>query len=575
MKGIVIARDRFYPLTDGVFSVGAGAGAYDVSVVGEKNGPLFSIRSVEDRCLIFPIEESVTVNNRSFKGEVLLQDCDAIEWEKGKAIFLAQFDEAQASSGGMLDTVDRIYRCLDAESGPEGPWSNILGELLKMAGAEFGAIVTNLKNNADWEIVASLGYEAPDLKRLLSNSVVNETIRTRKPLVVESVIGHPLGAQDSVIASKVFSVACIPLILRGDVFGCVYLATKSAGRAIKLRSDEILTHCLSPIAVSLAREVGAAPLPSGCTRELLYDSSNPPSPMVRVVERAQRLASSGLNVLIHGETGTGKELLAHALHDLSDRKNGPFVAINCGAIPSSLIESTLFGHVKGAFTGANRDAVGKITQANGGTLFLDEIAELPLDLQVRLLRVLQEKVVEPVGSTSGKSVDFRVVSASHQEIASAVEKGTFRKDLFYRICGAEVVIPPLRDRRMDIPLLARHFLKTSGPRRELSSGALARLTNHTWPGNVRELEQVVARAAALADGVVIDEKDLELESRGSGGATTLDEADGQFRRRHVESVLAQVGGNRRLAAERLGISERTLYRYLSDNSVSSPSHAPD
>ncbi|MBI1862282.1 MAG: sigma 54-interacting transcriptional regulator [Deltaproteobacteria bacterium] len=575
MKGIVIAGDRFYSLSEGIFSVGSGAGAFDVTVERNANGPLFSIRTVQDRCLVFPIDESLTLNGRPIRGEVLLQDCDVVQWPQGRAIFLAQLDLARAAPNNMLDGVRRIYRCLESESEPQGPWLNILSELLTMAGAEFGAIVTNLKTNADWEIVASLGYESPDLKRILSNSVVNETIKSRKPLVVESVVGHPLGAQDSVISSKVFSVACIPLLLRGEVFGCVYLATKSAGRAIRLQDEDILSYCLSPIAISLVRGERPAPELIEGPRALLYDSGNPPSPMVRVVERTQRLAGSGLNVLVHGETGTGKELLAHALHDLSDRKKGPFVAINCGAIPSSLIESTLFGHVKGSFTGANRDAVGKIAQADGGTLFLDEIAELPLDLQVRLLRVLQEKIVEPVGANEGKAVDFRVVSASHQELATAVEKGTFRKDLFYRICGAEIVIPPLRDRKMDIPLLSRHFLKRQGDELGFSPRALERLVDYAWPGNVRELEQVVARSAALANGSTIEESDLELTVKNAGIATNLERADDEFRRKHVENVLAQVGGNRRLAAERLGVSERTLYRYLSDSSDSLRPHTTD
>jgi DNA-binding NtrC family response regulator len=231
-------------------------------------------------------------------------------------------------------------------------------------------------------------------------------------------------------------------------------------------------------------------------------------PMAELVAMAERVAVADATILIQGESGTGKELLARRIHQTSQRKDGPFVAVNCGAIPRDLLESELFGHSKGAFTGATSDRKGRFLQADKGTLFLDEIAELPLDLQTRLLRVLQEKVVEPIGSERSTPINVRILAATNQALHERVEAGQFRQDLFYRLNVVPLQIPPLRERKEDILPLARHFLaKHSGGREwQIPQGTAQRLLQRPWPGNVRELENLCQRAALLSEEPVLAEE---------------------------------------------------------------------
>jgi transcriptional regulator with GAF, ATPase, and Fis domain len=231
--------------------------------------------------------------------------------------------------------------------------------------------------------------------------------------------------------------------------------------------------------------------------------------MEKVFTVVRKVANTDATVLITGESGTGKELVAKAIHALSSRKSAPFVPINCAAIPRDLLESELFGHVKGAFTGAIRDKTGKFKQSDGGTLFLDEVGELPLDLQPKLLRALQEKIVDPVGSTESLPLDSRVIAATNSDLEQAIRKGNFREDLFYRLSVIPIRIPPLRERKDDIPLLLKHFTARHGSKAIVfDRDALDSLTRYHWPGNVRELENTVERLIIMHDGETISRADL-------------------------------------------------------------------
>jgi DNA-binding NtrC family response regulator len=281
------------------------------------------------------------------------------------------------------------------------------------------------------------------------------------------------------------------------------------------------------------------------------------------LSKAAALAIGEMPVLVRGETGTGKELLARGIHEHSRRRANPFLAINCAALSESLLLSDLFGHVRGAFTGADRDRSGVFEAGRGGTVFLDEIGDLPLTAQGMLLRVLQEKEVRRVGESLPRRVDVRVVAATHRDLSRMVSAGTFRQDLFYRLAVAVVELPPLRDRGDDVILLAQDFLQRHAPDRRLSTRARAQLLGHRWPGNVRELENVLAVAAALSDGV-IEPHHLEIPASSVLGGVRGDyhqQVDG-FRRRLVEEALSASGGNRAEAARRLGLSRQAL-SYLS------------
>lgn len=287
--------------------------------------------------------------------------------------------------------------------------------------------------------------------------------------------------------------------------------------------------------------------------------------MLRVCRTIEKVAPTSATVLILGESGTGKELLARALHDLSPRRGSRFVAINCAAIPETLLESELFGSEKGAFTGAVKQMLGKIETAAGGTLFLDEIGDLPIALQSKLLRFLQERVIERIGGRQEIPVDVRIVGATHQSLKAQIAEGRFREDLYYRLAEIVVEIPPLRARHGDAALLAHGFVRKFALQQRRSAmtllpDALEAISAHTWPGNVRELENVIKRAVIMADGSGINVADIGLTTAdGDAAALNLRQAREEAERQAVLRVLGRVNGNLSRAAELLGVSRPTLY----------------
>ncbi|MBN2429554.1 MAG: sigma-54-dependent Fis family transcriptional regulator [Deltaproteobacteria bacterium] len=303
------------------------------------------------------------------------------------------------------------------------------------------------------------------------------------------------------------------------------------------------------------------------------------SPAIHMVrEQISRVADLETSILISGESGTGKELVARALHNQSRRGKGPFVAINCAALPESLLESELFGHVRGAFTDAREDRRGLFAEASGGSLFLDEIGELPLPLQPKLLRVLEEHKIRPLGSSREIECEVRIITASHRDLSEAVKSGAFRQDLFYRLNVIQIDIPPLSARGNDILLLAQHFISELAGKfgksvTGLAEPAARRLLVYSWPGNVRELRNVIERAVALTSHNRITVQDLPEHLQNPDGDipfldTPLDPLAlptlEQLERRYIGQILDQVGNNRTLAARILGVDRKTLYRKLKE-----------
>ncbi len=289
------------------------------------------------------------------------------------------------------------------------------------------------------------------------------------------------------------------------------------------------------------------------------------------------IAASESTVLIEGESGTGKELIARAIHDLSPRRDGPFVTLNCAAVPETLIESELFGHRAGSFTGATRDAPGRLRAADGGTLFLDEIGEMSPALQAKLLRVLERKSFEPVGGTRPVHVDVRFVAATHHDLEREVARGTFRDDLFFRLHVIHVALPPLRDRREDIPLLVDHFLAHLTATRgkdvtTLSAEASAALLGHDYPGNIRELENAVEHAFVLCDGGIIELRHLPEPLRRAAplGCLGLEDRLAHFEARLIREALERNGHNRAAAARELGIHRATLFKKIRRHGLELP-----
>ena len=323
------------------------------------------------------------------------------------------------------------------------------------------------------------------------------------------------------------------------------------------------------------RRLSEAPAPSPVKHIVTADPG-----MLKVCRDIEKLAAANVSALLLGESGTGKEALARALHDLGPRARQPFVAINCGAIPEALLESELFGHERGAFTGAVKQTLGKIELANKGTLFLDEIGDLPHTLQVKLLRFLQDQRVERIGGRAPIQVDVRVVSATNQALQDQVDAGRFRGDLFYRLNPVTLRIPPLRDRGGDKLLLARHFLarfaqEFGRPVRGFADDALAALAAHPWPGNVRELENRVKRAVLMSEQRLVSAADLEL-APGQEDMTAYDlrAARARAERDVVQRALARSDGTVATAARLLGISRPTLYALLEAHGLSADGVEP-
>lgn len=290
--------------------------------------------------------------------------------------------------------------------------------------------------------------------------------------------------------------------------------------------------------------------------------------MQQVFNSIRKVATSDAPVLVLGESGTGKEMVAQAIHRRSARKDGPFVAINCSAIPETLLESELFGHEKGSFTGAHMQRKGRIETASGGTLFLDEIGELPALLQVKLLRFLQEQCIERVGGRQPIQVDTRIVAATNVDLKKAIVEGRFREDLYYRLAVVVINLPPLRDRENDVRLLANEFLRRAAAKvgkngLAFDHDALRALNSHSWPGNVRELDNRVKRAVIMADGKRLTVEDLELgELGGAPRATTLKEAREALEREMIQKMLRKYSGKIAPAAAELGVSRPTLYELM-------------
>jgi len=343
-----------------------------------------------------------------------------------------------------------------------------------------------------------------------------------------------------------------------------------------IKIDELLVTIDKALREALLRRE-VTQLRQQVKREFAFDQILGKSkPMRGIFDLIRRVADTQTNILITGESGTGKELVAKAIHFNSTRRDGPFVPVNCAAIPEHLLESELFGHVRGAFTDAKSDKRGLFEEAQKGTLFLDEISEMPMMLQAKLLRAVQEREVRRVGATRSVSVDVRIIAATNLLLSEEVKAKRFREDLYYRLNVIEIRLPPLRDRKEDIPLLCEMMLQKSSVGRQkqvrkISEAALGLLLDHSWPGNVRELENVIERAVTLAQGEIVTPDDLPLAIREAQGERHLIEESAErllpleeIEQLYIKRMLEKTRGNKFQAAQILGIDRKTLYRKLGE-----------
>jgi transcriptional regulator with GAF, ATPase, and Fis domain len=428
-----------------------------------------------------------------------------------------------------------------------------------------------------------------DTTGAISDSIVRRVVETGRPVIVsDAVTDAQFGSSESVLALRLSSVMCAPLVSQGQVTGAMYVGNDRvkglfergqldllsifAGQASLILQNAMLLNALRADKEKLSAE-----LKDKRFGEIIGVCPS----MMEVFRKLQKVATTDISVLITGETGTGKELIAHELHRRSNRATGPFVVINCGAIPENLIESELFGHVKGAFTGAVTSRPGKFQVADRGTLFLDEIGELPLNLQVKLLRALQERVVFRVGDSKPEKVDIRVVAATNRVLEEEIRAGRFREDLYYRLNVVNLFLPPLRERGDDVLIIAKALLSKYAD--ELHSQvqgftpqALAAIKKSAWPGNIRQLENRLKKALVLCERKLLDVDDLELGAASEAPILPLEKAKEDFQRRYVLEVLERNNGNRTQTARDLGVDPRTIFRYLEReaNPIPAGGHTP-
>ncbi len=485
---------------------------------------------------------------------------------------------AETSSGSGYDGVFKeIFEDMVEPEKTAQPLAKVLNQVMKMSGHEKGFIITK-DISGSFNVLVSQGVEKD--RAWISDRLVQTVLKDLNPQFVQNIVGSSYQYSQSFIASGLLSVFCWPMIVQGVPVGVLLTGSHLPHEGLeKSQYGQIETFVQMGAMIThfhlrdLHWKKEKIQLLSR-QHEIPFQTQN--ENLVETCNLARQVAGSDLAVLIQGETGVGKEVLARWIHDQSDRKTGPFIAVNCSAIPSELLESLLFGHKKGTFTHAYSDHIGKIQQAHGGTLFLDEIGDLPQSLQPKLLRVLNDQTLEPLGSQKSFKVDVRILSATHRSLKDLLSANGFREDLYYRIAEMTAWIPPLRERPMDILLISTKYLQELNPQKVLSEDTKRWLIGQTWNGNVRELKSAIKRATVLSTTSEIQiphflrgselaaPKSLSDEKKWLG-AETLEKSKQLFVRQKIHLALHLTGGNRTKAAELLGITPRTLFRYLEES----------
>ncbi|MEK7704788.1 MAG: sigma 54-interacting transcriptional regulator [Myxococcota bacterium] len=409
----------------------------------------------------------------------------------------------------------------------------------------------------------------------LSDTILQKVIKEQRPVVVADALNdREFSASASIINLRLSSVMCVPLTEGPQLLGLIYLGSSRVASLFEPAMLELVTIYAAQASLLIRNAMLLDNLRSDnlALRQAVQDKRfgeiiGASTQMQEVFRKVRKVAPTDVSVLITGETGTGKELIAREIHVRSNRADKPFVVVNCGAIPENLMESELFGHVRGAFTGAVATRIGRFQAATGGTLFLDEIGELPPGLQVKLLRALQEKNVTKVGDTKPETVDIRVLAATNKDLARAIESGAFREDLFYRLNVVGIHLPPLREREEDLMLIARYFLRHyvteySSHARDFSPQCVAVMKKYGWPGNIRQLENRIKKAVIMAEHVQLGAEDLEVSDKDLDPVVPLNQAREDFQRRYINEVLERNNGNRTKTAHDLGVDPRTIFRHL-------------
>lgn len=457
--------------------------------------------------------------------------------------------------GALLETVlDIAIRHLSAERG-----FVLLADNLSESGYTVVAVRNFNSKKASDDFAAS-------------SSVVTSVLQSGEPvLTFDAMSDERFESSVSIMAQKILSIICIPLRAGDRITGAVYLDSSRSRKAFTDDAVKFLTVFGSLAAIAIENAQRYTSLESENTRlkqevdlpRLFGNIIGKSEKWRKVLQISQRVLDVDAAVLITGESGTGKELIARAIHDNGTRKGKAFVAVNASALPENLLESELFGHVKGSFTGAASDKKGLVEVAAGGTLFLDEIGELPLPVQAKILRLLQEKEYRRVGDTVNRKTDIRIIAATNKDLAEEAKANRFREDLYFRLNVIGIHLPPLRERKDDIPLLASFFVKKAAetykrPVEGIQPDAMQLLLANQWKGNVREFQNVIERAVVLCRGTQLTKDDFLFDSRDQSALQKTGLTLADFERQLIETTLQEMNGNRTRTAERLGVSLRWL-----------------
>ena len=571
---------QYFAITKPIVSIGSKAGNDILLTEGDvgthhariiKRGEAYTIQLLDPKRPFF-------VNGRSFRSCPLkvndkidlsyytlhLKDGPLPNQEGAHQKDLQNLQELVAFSTALMEQADSTAL-----------FSRLLESVVGLTQAEKGFVIV-LQNDTH-SIAATHNIESKDSQELgLSDTIIQQVIETSEALVINNALSNEsYSSAKSVVDLQLSSVMCVPLVVRGEMLGVIYLGNDSI-TGLFSEDDLRLLKIWAAQAASIlhtALLLNDLKTDNNALRKALEVKQQDGSVigsshlMQRLMKQVSKLAPTDLSILVLGETGTGKEMIARALHEQSQRSAAPFISINCGAIPENLLESELFGHIKGSFTGAHNDKIGKFEAGNGGTIFLDEIGEMPMTLQVKLLRVLQERRIERVGDIESRPLDIRVISATNKDLEAEIQEGHFREDLFYRLNEVCFELPPLRDRGSDIYELAKFFMEKYANQYGLSTKkftqeAIDAMLNYHWAGNVRQLESRIKKAIYLSEGVDITPEDLGLTEVEFQALDTLEVAVDNFKMEYVRSALEINNWNKTQTAKVLDVDPRTIFRYV-------------
>ena len=598
-------------------------GRYFISDVGSRNGVLVNGRmagraelasgdrvEIGDAVLLFELDEAHDYPTQQIEGELepdkptsaepalfsedatasaekFVRSVDVAAENEDADVLFERLREANRKLKALHDVSDALHETFD----PHEMMRKLLDVVLDIFRADRAVILLCDESGEKVRPAAARNRHKSSVRLAVSQTVVDYVAREMRSVVSADALSDPrFDPSESIALQKIHSVMCVPLAAKGKSLGVLYVDSRQVAQRFDKDQMRLLTIIARQASPAIANARSFANLRQ--EREELRRQVTAKSTIVgeaeslqKVLQDVRSVAAGDTTVLICGETGVGKELIARAVHEASARRDGPFVIVNCASMPETLLESELFGHEKGAFTGAEQRKLGKFEIANRGTLFLDEVGEIGLGIQTKILRAVEQKVFDRVGGTKPISVDVRIVTATNRNLEDMVRQGKFREDLYYRLAVVPINVPSLRERREDIPLLAEHFLQVLAreigrPQPRIGKLALDLMNNYDWPGNIRELKNAMERAILLDRTGTIEPNDLPptLVAGGPNKVASLTDETGEMRapllplanaisiveRRAIRDALRLANGVKSKAAEMLGISRPTLDKKLKE-----------